>query len=373
MPMRIPWIAVIVTGLVASGGVRAADPSQRAVSINFVEPIPTPVPTAEPTPIPSEGEDSRIGQLAQQVPSFDTGEDCEPPGRGKAGFIAYAEFLHWQPHALSTDFATVVDPATLTPGYTESLGMDRTNGFRVGLGYRFTDTCCDFTWNFTSYHGHGETTLGSNGGTVGLLAPHSVYATMPMDSIEAVDTLQLNVHDFELNWRFPLNETVGFRALAAFRWATLDEDFVNNYTYLINATGSVHMPIKMDAGGLRLGAEVQWQSPWGFQLFGRGAESILVGSFRSRRQESDSLHGPLADVLETSTKIVPVVEAALGARWTRGPLAIDAGYELSDWFNLAGTVPVQPAAVPGKAVVPLVSQPQSLFLEGCFVRLTYTR
>jgi hypothetical protein len=364
MPMRTGWIAVVVVWALLDGGLQAADAPLQQGSYATAE--------ASPTPPPAESGDTAISRIAQLVPSFDNGQEGDS-GRGRSGFLAYAEFLNWQPHSLNTNFATVADPVTLTPSSTQSLDMDRTNGFRLGLGYRFADSDCDLTWNFTSFFGHGEATLTSNGGAVGLLDPNSVYTNMAMDSIEAIDTFQLNVHDIELNWRNPLNDTVGFRATAAFRYAHLDEDFVNNYVYLANTTGSVNMPITMDAEGFRLGAEFQWQSPWGFRLFGRTAESILIGSFRSERQESDSLHGPLADVVEDSTKIVPVVEVAAGATWSQGPLAISVGYELSDWFNLAGIVPVQPAPVPGKTVAPVASQAQSLFLEGCFVRLIYSR
>ena len=35
--------------------------------------------------------------------------------------------------------------------------------------------------------------------------------------------------------------------------------------------------------------------------------------------------------------MVPVVEAAVGARWEQGPVDISVGYELANWFGAANS------------------------------------
>jgi hypothetical protein len=75
------------------------------------------------------------------------------------------------------------------------------------------------------------------------------------------------------------------------------------------------------------------------------------------QQESDTFHGVVVNVKENSTQVVPVTEAAAGIGWCFGPWEVSAGYEMSNWFNLAQANRTS----------------QNLLLDGCFFRMALTR
>ena len=113
----------------------------------------------------------------------------------------------------------------------------------------------------------------------------------------------------------------------------------------------------MDAEGIRLGAELEWRSPCGLRVFGRGAESVLVADFQTRQQEVDPAAAININASGSTAVVVPVFEAAVGVAYARGPWEFRAGYEMSDWFNM-----VQ------------VNRPaQSLLLDGYFLSFSFAR
>ena len=64
---------------------------------------------------------------------------------------------------------------------------------------------------------------------------------------------------------------------------------------------------------------------------------------------------------------VPVLDAAVGLAWNRGPVQIRAGYELANWFNLADRSMFSDFVHEG-AYSP---QSQDVLLDGLFVRFSY--
>ena len=368
MPIRPSLMAALLAGGLISGGLYAAEQA----------PLPAAAPPIEPPPSSAEGPAGSenlfpaIERLFQD-PSC-TGcpsNGCSDDSLCKPGFVAYADFLYWKASPSGLDFATLENPITVTPIATASLDLPRTDGCRFGVGYRFAGTCCDLTCNYTHFQSSDQQMVVASSATTELLSTRSFFSTVAMDSIGASDALNLNIYDIEANWRTCLNETVGFRGFAGVRLATLDQDFNSNYTLLTNVTGTINLPTRMDAAGLRLGAEFEWRTAWGFSVFGRGASSLLVADFTAGRHESDSLNGLIIDASLETTRIVPVLEAAAGIAWSRGPLELSAGYELSNWFNMVGVGDVSGGigTVPVTAASGVFSQ-QSLFIDGCFARLT---
>ncbi len=281
------------------------------------------------------------------------------------GVIGYVDYLNWAARRSGLDFAAVIDPTQLgnplpfAPLATNSLDFDRASGVRTSVGYRFADTW-DIDWTFTYFRTNGENSATQGPGALtGLLATQSFFNKTPMDSVEADGSLQLEVHDFEAGWRSLLNDAFAFRAFGGLRWAQIDQQFNNSYSYLLGGTpvnGTIHLPSIMDAGGVRFGAELQWLAPKGVRLFARGAQSILVANFHTAQEESDTVHGVVVDLPGSSTQVVPVTEAAAGIGWLHGPWEVSAGYEMSNWFNLAQ---VNRAS-------------QNLLLNGFFVRVGLT-
>jgi hypothetical protein len=279
--------------------------------------------------------------------------------------FAYADYLNWAARRQGLDFAAVVPlPAGIPPVplVTETLDLGRNNGVRAGFGCGFAagwDLTLEYTYFFTA---NQALVRPGAPGTWELLATRSILNTTPMQSVEADGNLRLNMVDLDANWRSLLCDTVGFRAFGGCRWAEIDQQFNNTYHYLqlgvTPVTGTIHMPSIMNAEGLRFGAELEWRAGRGLRIFGRGAQSILLADFHMRHFEQSTLSPtPVLNVPVEASQVVPVLEAAVGVAWGWGPLEISGGYEMSNWFNMAD-----------------IDRPSnSLFIDGAFVRLSFSR
>lgn len=284
------------------------------------------------------------------------------------GVIGYVDYLNWKARMSGLDFAKfspVLGGGTVA---TESLDFQRESGFRAGIGYAFASGW-DLTFNFTHFRTDDQQAFvppvtAPALPQVSLLSTRSLFSTQPLTAVEADGSLKLNIYDVEASWRPALNDWVDFRPFGGVRWATLEQQFNTSYSYfdaVLQQTvhGTVNLPMDMDAAGLRLGAELQWRTAGGLRLYGRAAQSLLVADFRTRQREVNSAFpaGPILDAPEHDCHIVPVLEAAAGLAWSRGPIEVSAGYEMSNWFNMFEV---------GRGN-------QNLFIDGYFLRLAYIR
>jgi hypothetical protein len=285
----------------------------------------------------------------------------------RPGITGNADYLNWSAHRSGLDFASFVSAtnAAAATTATQSLSFDRANGFRGGIGYRFGNGW-DVGWAYTYFrNANAETVTASPTSDPELIATQSYLETsrvvkLPMRSVEADSTLQMNIQDFEGGWSSCLNDCVGFRAFGGFRWAKINQDFNVVYDYGAG-TGTINLPNYMDAEGVRLGAEFEWRSSSGLRVFGRGAQSLMVANFQTRQRETapaTAVNSALnIDVQNNASTVVPVVEAAAGVAFARGPWELRAAFEMGDWFNL-----IQ------------VNRPaQSLLVDGYFVSLSFSR
>lgn len=278
----------------------------------------------------------------------------------KLGFIAYGDYLNWTAGVKGLGFATVAHaPLDMPPDViaTQSLDFGSSSGVRVGVGYRFAGNW-DVTWNYT--HFRDETSgaaLTSGTGSTALLASHSVFDSTPMSEIRASATLAMRVHDLEANYYSCLDEAISFRVFGGLRLAEIDQGFETSYLVVATARdGQISLPSAMDAAGGRLGAEICRRGQSGFRLFGRGGISYLSADFHTRQRETQLSQTVTAiDVEQTTTRFVSVLEGAAGVGWQRGPLEIDAGYEMNNWINMLGA----------DGIV------QDLLVRGFFVRMAY--
>ena len=222
------------------------------------------------------------------------------------------------------------------------------------------------SWNFTHFQTDSiQLALAPTVSTLGLIATQSALNTPLLSAtfvgaVEAQSSFQLNMHDLEFHRSWFLNEVVDFRAFGSVRWAQIDQQFDQFYTYsllgLPPVHGTINFPTEMNAGGLRLGAQFQCHWAGGFRMFGRGSYSLLLADFDTQRREADTLNGLITDVPRKLTQVVTVLEASAGLAWSRGPWEVAAGYEMSDWFNMVA------AGQTG----------QKLLMDGCFIRLAYS-
>jgi hypothetical protein len=364
-------------------GLTAASTLGSDKSDKEAEPIAAPMASPAIAPMTSPAATLATGSVANPIASTASGLSGETPwfqrfllpvpeATGpvddwlsccRPGVIGNVDYLNWSARKSGMDFASFVSSAnaSTSPVATESINFDRSNGFRAGLGYRFGNGW-DVVWTYTYFRVESqETAAAAIGANPELFASQSFLSTgqtvkVPVSSIEADGTVQLNIQDVDAEWSSCLNDTVGFTAFGGFRWAKVDQNFNNNYSYSAG-TGSVNLPNNMDAEGIRLGCEFQWRAPCGLRVFGRAAESVLVADFQTRQHEVDPADSIEINASGTTTVVVPVFEAAVGVALSQGPWEFRAGYEMSDWFNM-----VQ------------VNRPaQSLFLDGYYLSLSFSR
>lgn len=279
------------------------------------------------------------------------------------GVMGQVDYLFWSARRSGLDFAALesVTNPDVPPVATFSLNFDRSNGVRGGLGYRF-ESGWNVLWTYTYFRVANQETVTSDlAADPRLIATQSyldtgLLAKTPMTSITADGAVRLNIHDVQAEWSSCLNDTVGFKAFGGFRYAQIDQTFNIAYAYAAG-NGNIALPNLMDAEGVRLGAEFQWRTPAGLRVFARGAQSVLVGDFRTRYQEVAPASNLNIDVPGHTATVVPVVEAAAGLAYARGPWEFRGGYEMSDWFNL----------------VQVNRPPQSLLLDGFFLSLSFSR
>jgi len=277
-----------------------------------------------------------------------------------SGVVAYAEWLNWQAHRGGLDFASFVDPVWETPGTVESLDYERDNGVRVGLGYRF-ESQWDVTWNYTYFQASAAGAVDqAENPNLSLIATRS-YLDTTFASVAAQADLDYNVHDIEAGRRLVCNSSTAVRLFGGFRWARIDQSESQQYTYEDSlgdtSTGDIRGRSELDAYGIRLGAETQWDTRWGLGLFGRLAGSVLVGNFDVRQQEVDEIELTIMDFVGEYYQAVPAIDAAAGAAWTCGAWHVAGGYEMTSWFNLAA---IERASY-------------DLILDGFFLRVAYAR
>jgi hypothetical protein len=276
-----------------------------------------------------------------------------------SGLQASFDWIYWNARRDGMDYATWLNPVWLTPVAADSLNLDRNSGVRVGLGYGFRSGW-DVAWNYTYFDTDDATSVNTADRPGSVLISSRSFFDFTVQEVAARASLNCNVHDLEVGRCLPMDETMGMRFFGGFRWAMIDQTFDSRYVYRDDGgsrTGAIHNSTDMEAYGVRVGAEGRWQCRYGFGIFARGAVSVLAGTFETVLQEVDEVDGVISDFANTSTRAVPVVEAAAGVGWKRGCWDVRVGYELNSWFNMAQ---VNRASY-------------DLLLDGLFARVSFSR
>ena len=132
--------------------------------------------------------------------------------------------------------------------------------------------------------------------------------------------------------------------------------------------GSFSYPYKLQSVGLRLGMELSGQNERGFGFYARTSLSPLIGKFASSGNVDINLDfpgfsfssNPPFEVRKSFTQVIPVVDAAVGLSWNRGPFTVIAGYEILTMFNTSGRILDTGGA-------------SGLAMDGAFLRLRFER
>lgn len=284
------------------------------------------------------------------------------------GWFVSLDYLNWDVRQRSTDFAiTTDDSAVVGRGAVHHLDMDRDSGVRTSLGYRL-GSGWELALGYTYFQTDGAASAVQPDG--GVMWATRSHPAINEDALTADASGEFTYNVFDLEARYPLvrNCPVTVQIFGGLRWADIDQALRVAYDGGSFNDGQFSDVSSMTAFGLRLGAESQWRLNWSWSLFGNAAASILYGRFHTALLETEVAGtDTIVDVRDDYDQAVPVIDAAVGVAWNRGPWEIRGGYELANWFNLADRS-MFPSFQHEGAYTP---QSQDVLLDGLFVRFGY--
>ena len=192
------------------------------------------------------------------------------------------------------------------------------------------------------------------------------------DSLDASLRTSLEIHDLEVG-RWNSHENLAFRPYVGFRWTSLTSEyklqgqsvkskamvrspFAGEIAYLDDAildeelldfgmvsnataepaatvgTNARYDRSRLNAYGLRLGAEFELGLAGGLGLYGKGGGVLAVGDVKSYGSLTRADGVVVASNLK-NTYFTPSLEASLGVKYDLGRLQARAGYEFNYWYN----------------------------------------
>src|SRR5262249_30417767 len=148
--------------------------------------------------------------------------------------------------------------------------------------------------------------------------------------------LRYALYDLELARNFLMDTSLGLRVLGGVRLASIDQDFDAQYDGLAADRAAVLRHADFRGAGLMIGGESHWALGYGFRLFGRARGGLLFGDGTTRLRETNANGAALiANVSDRYTQTVPVLEMGLGVACRFRRLFASAGYDATNWFDLA--------------------------------------
>ncbi len=318
--------------------------------------------------------EAEIAELRDRLDVMDQVGVGKPSGEENdtvcPGWLVSVDYLNWDVRQRGTDFAITTDDSALSVGQgsVHHLEMDRNSGVRTGLGYR-TGSGWELGLGYTYYQTDGTVSAAepANGN---MWATRS-HPNQNQEAATADASGEFSYSVFDLEARYPLVRRcpVAVQIFGGLRWADIDQAFRVAYDGVDFDRAQYSDTSSATGFGLRLGAESQWRWNSSWSLFGSAAGSILYGRFHTRLFETNVAGADtIVDVRDDYGQAVPVLDAALGVAWNRGPVQVRAGYEMANWFNLADRS-MFPDNVHEGAYAPLS---EDVLLEGFFIRLSYT-
>jgi len=319
--------------------------------------------------------ESELAELRNRLDATDrTGvvkqDYVEIAGAVCPGWLVSVDYLNWNLYQRGTDFAVTTDDSALAigSGSVQHLEMDRDSGFRANLGYRLASGW-ELAAGYTYFHTAATASaVEPAGGNMWATRSHP-NENEEAATADAAGSFNYNVFDVEARSPWQQSCPVALQWFGGLRWADIGQDFQVTYDGVDFDNSVYRTSTSMTGFGLRLGAESQWRWNSNWSLFGSAAGSLVYGRFHTQFLETNvSGADTIVDVRDDYRQAVPVVDAAVGVAWNRGPVQIRGGYEMANWFNLADRA-MFPDNVHEGAYAP---SSQDVLLEGLFLRLAYS-
>ncbi|MGD9126571.1 MAG: Lpg1974 family pore-forming outer membrane protein, partial [Planctomycetia bacterium] len=228
---------------------------------------------------------------------------------------------------------------------------DHDSGFRFNFGYKMNDS-----WNlgfrYTYFHTNGTTELGDPTVDSKSVLANRLDRSLADDILDAAFddgeadyasqhiSLDFDTYDLELRrqLRFP-SQRLAVNVSGGLRFATINQTSQISYQNFDGGnllTANTDEVMKMNAAGLRVGAEAHYLLGWNVSLFARGAVSLMYGNINVSRQDVQlsATQAGIRTISDGFHTTIPVTELNVGLRWQRGRFFMATGYDMATWFDM---------------------------------------
>ena len=284
--------------------------------------------------------------------------ECSEATTRPCGFLFGAEWLAWQTDADLSYARKVNQNGAIVD--ERDLHADGT-GLRGRVGFRGVDGW-DIVGTFTWYDQDDDGAITNDQGAV-LVSPRR-GAAVEFESIVGKLETNLQAVDVEIG-RWNQRCAFAFRPFVGFRWTQLNLTTSDAFSVraasgaeLLDGTvsvvdgatdtekafsnavadsqlvgaGSIYSKSRLNAYGLRLGADVELALAQGLAIYGKGAGTLAVGDVKSTTAYvgEGGYNGEIK-----KTYFTPSVEGGVGLSWKINGLDVRGGYEFNAWYNAA--------------------------------------
>jgi hypothetical protein len=280
------------------------------------------------------------------------------------------ELLALQPRQRYLDYAVLVPrDATIADGPPLALNYEFRPGFRVGGGLQW---CEDWraAFFYTNFYSKDQANALAAGTDQMLLAtrlrPGLIVA---VDRADAGASINFNLYDLEIGRALPVSEGMSILLFSGVRFVNFQQQIIVEYHGLDAIGARSFQRQELDGFGLRLGGEWDLDLGCHFSLFTRVAGSLLSCQSKTTVLETTDLGTTLlTNWRDSSRRIVPAAELALGVSYETHCLKVAVGYQLIQWFGLVDVQDFVSDLQFGKTV----RRAADLGFDGLLVQLQFT-
>lgn len=251
------------------------------------------------------------------------------------------DFLYWQPHIRSLDYAATEDGTSLAigAGETQRVSLNRDAGFRIELGHMtkagwslsaaYTHLQSDGSANVERPAGIGQlfSTLGHPGG------PEEA------DVASATTSLDFNVFDLAARTRIVDQRFRRVEILGGLRWANIDHELNATFDGRDYVNGLIADRMEVNAFGLFVGGLAEWRMAGTWSIFGQASGGVLYGQMSNTRVETN-LNGleQLVDIKDEYGQPIFNFDTRVGIAKRCGQLDIRVGYDVNVWTGIGDRI-----------------------------------
>jgi hypothetical protein len=263
-------------------------------------------------------------------------------------FSPFGEFLYMRPSGAQLDFAIIEDDEATAVGFgsEKSITPDYNTGFKVGAEFRPGDSGLDLRFAYTQLRMKESALLappfeppaGPGGNLIATLSHPSFGRNAT--TANAKFRFDYNSADLETGQTLLLGESLELRLFGGVRYADIVEHFDADYDGIDFDNANVSSDIGYWGVGPRVGASGRWSLPYGFEIFGGAATSLLVGEAEAEVKQTDQNEAVLVTEIhrDFGVRLVPAIDLRAGIGLDRplgewGSLSVQVGYEFQNYFN----------------------------------------